>query len=135
MKGGTRFNDAVELTVPLNPKSPPLSRGRYCCIKCGTKSGLFQLLLLIVTNLLANSVDAIIYGLGFLTRDPSAYECFNEQEDSWRICAKEEICEKQLGPDRYRPVKDDEYLDNWQSPDKFNTLCESKYKIGLLGSI
>ena len=97
--------------------------------------GLFQLLLLLVTMLLANSVDAIIYGLGFLTRDPNGFECYNEPDDSWRPCSKEEVCEKQLGPDRYRAVKDDEYLDNWASPDKFNTLCEEKYKIGLLGSI
>ena len=37
--------------------------------------------------------------------------------------------------DHYRPVKDDEYLDNWVSPDKFDLLCEPKYKIGMLGSM
>ena len=30
---------------------------------------------------------------------------------------------------------DDEYFDNWVSPDKFDLLCEPKYKVGLLGSM
>lgn len=29
---------------------------------------------------------------------------------------------------------DDEYLDNWVSHDKFDLLCESKFKIGFIGS-
>jgi MFS family permease len=37
-------------------------------------------------------------------------------------------------PDRYRPVKDDEYIDNWTTPQKLNLICEPGYKIGLLGS-
>ena len=28
----------------------------------------------------------------------------------------------------------DETIDNWVSPDKFNLLCEPKWKVGLLGS-
>lgn len=30
---------------------------------------------------------------------------------------------------------DDEYIDNWVNPDKFDLLCEPKYKIGLIGSM
>lgn len=31
-------------------------------------------------------------------------------------------------------MEDDEYIDNWVSPEKLDLLCEPKYKIGLLGS-
>ena len=40
-----------------------------------------------------------------------------------------------MSPDEYRPdTNDDEYIDNWVSPNKMNLLCESKFKIGLFGS-
>jgi len=32
-------------------------------------------------------------------------------------------------------VKDDEYIDNWVSPDKFDLLCQPKENIGLIGSM
>ena len=51
------------------------------------------------------------------------------------MCNKQEICGKGLDKDHYRPVHDDEYIDNWSGPDKFDTLCESKFKVGLLGSM
>lgn len=73
--------------------------------------------------------------MGFLTRDANGFECYDDKTDTWHNCDKKEICDNQLGPDRYRPIKDDEYLDNWATPEKFDTLCTEKYKIGLLGSI
>lgn len=29
---------------------------------------------------------------------------------------------------------DDEYIDNWVSPEKFDLLCEPKWKVGMIGS-
>lgn len=37
--------------------------------------------------------------------------------------------------DHYRPIEDDEYIDNWVSPDKYELLCVEKWKIGLMGSM
>ena len=42
------------------------------------------------------------------------------------------MCDNRIGRDHYKPVKDDEYIDGWV--DKFDLLCESKYKIGFIGS-
>lgn len=82
---------------------------------------------------LANSCNPILFGMGFLTRDPNSFEC--QIEGEWKPCTKEYICENGVDRESYRPIKDDEYIDNWTSPDKFNTLCEPKWKIGLLGSM
>ena len=49
-------------------------------------------------------------------------------------CTQEDICDKNIPKDRYRPKKDnDEYIDNWI--EKFDLLCEQKWKIGLIGSM
>lgn len=32
-------------------------------------------------------------------------------------------------------MQDDEYIDNWVSPDKFDLLCVSKKDVGLIGSM
>ena len=91
----------------------------------------------------ANTYDPTIYGLGFLEKEPNRFEC---QEDvtaedgstrsEWKECTKTEICERGLNKDQYRPDRsDDEYIENWVGPDKFNLLCEPKWKIGLLGSM
>jgi len=132
-KEDSRFIDIIELTVNKNPKSPPLSKAKRCCVLIGGKMGIFQLILFIAQVLAANAIDPILFGMGFLTRDPNEFECL--VDDKWVICSKEDICDKQIGLDSYRPVKDDEYLDNWERPEKLDLLCEPKWKIGLLGSI
>ena len=85
--------------------------------------------------LFTNTVDPEIYGLGFLTRDPNNFECKDDYKNEWNPCTKEEICDNKMSKDHYRPVIDDEYLDNWTTPEKFDTLCQSRYKVGMLGSL
>lgn len=84
--------------------------------------------------LFTNINDALIHGIGFLMRDPNSFECLDDKDHQWKPCSKQEICDKGIDKDHYRPVKDDEYLDNWERPEKFDTLCQSKYRVGLLGS-
>ena len=72
--------------------------------------------------------------MGFLTREPNSFEC-RDRQDQWKPCTKEEICSQNLSHEDYRPVKDDEYIDNWEEPDKFDTLCTPQWKVGLLGSM
>ena len=111
------------------------------CYNCGS-CGLFQFILVCVFLVVANTYDPEIYGLGFLEKEPNSFECKKdidedhpEHNGEWHECTKEEICEGHLDSDHYRPVTDDdEYIDNWVSPDKFDLLCEPKYKVGLLGS-
>ena len=70
--------------------------------------------------------------MGFLTRDPNEFECLDHDSQEWHRCNKEEICANNL---EYRPIVDDEYIDNWERPEKLDLLCEPKYKVGLLGSM
>ena len=49
-------------------------------------------------------------------------------------CKKAEICDNHLSHDQYQAdTNDDEYFDNWVN--KFDLLCEPKYKVGLFGSM
>ena len=85
-----------------------------------------------------NAYHPYLFGLGFLTRPANNYECLRDQperESEWQRCTVREICDEHIPNDRWRPVVDDEYIDNWVSPDKFDLLCEPKYKIGLIGSM
>lgn len=57
----------------------------------------------------------------------------------WRACTKKEICEhktfgkKNLRASMIKPnTSDPEYLDNWV--EKLDMLCESKQRLGLMGS-
>jgi hypothetical protein len=97
--------------------------------------GTFQVLLFIAFLIQANSGDPLLFGMGFLTREPNSFECRQDGTDQWRPCSKEEICANHLSHEDYRPVKDDEYIDNWEEPDKFDTLCTPQWKVGLLGSM
>ena len=76
----------------------------------------------------------VIYGLGFMEKEPPRFECLNDSDGTWRECSRDEICDRNIPKDHYRPVKDDdEYFDNWV--EKYDMLCEPKYKVGLLGSM
>lgn len=77
----------------------------------------------------------MLYGLGLLERMPIAFKCRKDgSSDVWEECTKKYICSEKLGPDDFKFVHDEDYLENWVSPDKFNLLCEPKFKVGLLGS-
>jgi len=134
------YNEAVEKTVNKNPKSPPLNWARWLVTSVGGKSGIYQLIYLTLFLIAANAYDPELFGLGLLEKEPNRFECYHDPEEGqsegeWRECSKEEICDGGLDHDHYRPVKDDpDYIDNWVSADKFDLLCEPKYKIGLLGS-
>ena len=82
-----------------------------------------------------NTVDPILYGLGLLEREPIAFKCRKDESvDVWEDCTKKHICSEKLSTDHFKFVHDEDFLTNWVSPDKFNLLCEPKYKVGLLGS-
>lgn len=92
-----------------------------------------------------NEIDPLIFGLSFLEKDPPEFECLQDHQQvnddgstttnsDWVPCTQEEICDQNIPKDRYRPKKDnDEYIDNWI--EKFDLLCEQKWKIGLIGSM
>ena len=102
------------------------------------------MLLLVLFTLIVNEIDNVLFGMAFLELEPKHFECqetehYTDSEghdvatETWRDCSKSEICEKGYDHDHYRAVHDDEYLDNWV--DKLELLCESKLKIGLIGSL
>ena len=66
-----------------------------------------------------------------MEKEPNHFECL--EDDQWKQCDKEYICTNNLPKDHYRVVQDDETFDNWV--EKFDMLCEPKYKIGLIGSM
>ena len=73
----------------------------------------------------ANTGDPLLFTLGFLTKNPNYFECSSNGE--WKACTREEVCDKQLSFENYRPIKNDsEYIDNWSSANKMNLLCEDK---------
>ena len=128
------YNQAIARTINLEPKSPPLGKCRRCCTSVSGRLGLFQLLLVVAIILYKATITPVLYGIGFLTKPAHHFECLNDGDGSWEPCTQEKICEDDIGSDHYRPVKDDEYIDGWVSADKFDLLCESKFKIGFIGS-
>lgn len=69
-----------------------------------------------------------------MEKEPKRFECKDSNSGEWKSCTKDEICDRGLSKDEYRAdTNDDEYFDNWVQ--KFDLLCESKFKIGLLGSM
>lgn len=98
---------------------------------CWVFACIFQLLAVILLCLADVSISPVIYGIGFLEKEPKHFEC--QEDGEWKDCDKEYICENQLSKDQYKPVVDDQVLDNWV--DKFDLLCEPWYKVGLIGSM
>ena len=55
------------------------------------------------------------------------------QNNNWKSCTKEEICNKDL---EWRwDESEEDHLDNWVLKDKLNLLCEPAWKIGFIASI
>jgi MFS family permease len=99
---------------------------------------IFQVLLVSVFLIVVNEIDPLIFGLSYLEKEPNHFECESEDvethEQVWRECKKHEICERGLGQEQHRAdTKDDEYIDGWVQ--KFDLLCEPKWKVGLIGSM
>lgn len=79
-------------------------------------------------------VAPLVNGLSFLEKEPKHFECKDPDTGEWKPCTKQEICDRGLSKDDYRAdTNDDEYFDNWV--EKYDLLCESKFKIGLIGSM
>ena len=143
MNEGVAYNYAISYTLNDDPKSPPLSTFRRFFTLIGGSCGIFQLILVFIFLVVVNTYDPTVYALGFLEKVPNRFECQDEitEKDGsthteWRECTKSEICERGLSNDQYRPDRsNDEYIDNWVSPDKLNLLCEPKWKIGLIGAM
>ena len=79
-----------------------------------------------------SSYIPILLGLTFLELEPKRFECKDDATGEWRECSKTEICEKNLDKEHWRPVEDEDYIDNWV--EKYDMLCEPKWRIGLLGA-
>lgn len=89
--------------------------------------------MVIIYLIVGNEIDNLIFGLSFLEKEPPRFECYHDDTAEWKECEKSEICALNEPKDHYRPVKEeDEYIDNWI--EKFDLLCEPKYKVGLIGS-
>lgn len=98
----------------------------------------FQVLLIAVFLIIANEIDPLLFGLALLESEPKHFECQHTDPDSsevaWKDCTKTEICGSGLDATQYRAdIHDPEYIDNWV--EKFDLLCEPKYKVGLIGSM
>ena len=91
-----KFVEAIALTINQDPQSPPLNKCQKCCVKCTGRMGPFQLCLFIAFVLLANMPDVIVFGQGFLTKDPNKFECVDEATQEWKACSKEEVCDQHL---------------------------------------
>ena len=67
--------------------------------------------------ILWNSNDALLFMIGFLTKEPNQFECYSDDTGEWTPCTKQQICDQGIASDHYRPVTSDpEYIDNWVPP-------------------
>ena len=127
---GYNYNKAVVLTIH---RKKDKGRG-FCdwwqktiCLGC-----FFQILILFAFGAMMNASAPVMLGLAFLEKEPDRYECHNPETDEWNECGVDEICDNNKDKSEYRPVHDDEYIENWV--EKYDLTCESKFKIGLFGS-
>ena len=128
---GFTYDKAIGLTIDLKKKR---TEKGFCAwwhkaVCCGC---FFQVITLLSFGAMMNACAPLFLGLAFLEKEPDRYECHDAQTDEWRECGVDEICNNNLDKSEYRPVHDDEYIDNWV--EKYDLTCESKFKIGLLGS-
>jgi MFS family permease len=80
-----------------------------------------------------SSYTPILFALTFLEKEPESFECYHDDTGEWTECSKTEICEGHLDHDHYRAKEDDpEYIDNWV--EKFDMLCEPRWRVGLIGA-
>jgi len=129
------YETAISRSVNPNPTSPPLNACRRFWTSLSGNLGPFASIS-VSLFLLEKSVNVLyLFGLAFLTKGAKNYECLSEEDNEWHICSRDYICSNGLSSDKYRPIKDDEYIDGWVPESKLNLLCEPRYKIGLIGSI
>lgn len=110
------YDDAIERTVNFDPQSPPMHRCRWLFAKLSGNLGLFQLAFTCIMLIFKSANVPLLQGISFLTKNAHGYECYYDSDDEWRSCSKQEICDNHYGSDHWRPVEDDEYVDNWVSP-------------------
>ena len=80
-----------------------------------------------------SSYTPILLGLTFLEKEPERFECYHDNTGQWTECSKTEICEQHLDHEHYHAIEDDpDYIDNWV--EKYDMLCEPKWRVGLLGA-
>lgn len=117
------FNTAIEKTVRLDP--PPQAsavRRGWHCFWCGCP---FQVIAFIVLSLALCVRGPVIFGQSFLLKEPRRFECktvTEEGKETWKECSKEQICERGLPKEDYRPIVDEYTFDNWV--EKMDLLCE-----------
>lgn len=117
---------------------PKEARGgacKRCCSATAGRFGGYQLIFACIYLIVKNCYQPYLAGLGFLTKPAKHFECRGEGDEEWHLCKKDDICNNNIDHENYRPVEDDEYIDNWVAYDKFDLLCQPKYKIGLIGSM
>jgi len=101
--------------------------------------------LIVVFILIVNQVDTLTFGLQFLETEPSHFDCLLPEhhtdsdgadvlEEVWKECTKNDVCENGLDHEHFHPhTEDDDFVDNFV--ESLDMLCESKYKVGLIGSL
>lgn len=125
----------------VNKKTIPPTIGpcRRLIASLAGRFGTLQLLATIIFFVSKTTMIPVAFGNSFLTKLPNRYECLRDEEatdgQTWKDCSRDEICSKNIPPERYKPIPDDDFIDNWSGPDKLNLTCESSFKIGLLGSM
>lgn len=129
------YDESIKRTVNADPQAPPMNRCTWFFSKLAGGLGQYQLLFYALLLVLKNAVTPLLFGASFLTKPAHSYECYYDADDEWRECSKQEICDNHYGADHWRPVHDDEYIDNWVSPDKLDLLCENKFKVGFIISV
>lgn len=129
------YDYAIIKTAKVDTERKTIGGCKRCCAKLSGSLGILQLITLIAFITYKNCTTVFVFGNGFLTKMPKNFECYDHQTEMWKPCTRNEICSQGISKEDYRPVEDDEYIDNWVSPNKLDLLCEPKYKIGLLGSM
>ena len=101
--------------------------------------------MIFVFILIANQVDTLTFGLQFLEEEPTHFDCLVPEhhtdadgqatvEEVWKECTKNDVCGQGLDHDHFHPhTEDEEFVDNFV--ESLDILCESKDKVGLIGSL
>lgn len=128
------YDEALKQTINRKP-GPQMGVCKRFMTQLTGKLGILQLLSVIAFELMLSGFVYLIVGGAFLNRIPKHFECYSEEDDSWRDCSKDEICANNLDQAHFRGKDEDDYMDNWAAKSKFNLICENKFKVGLLSSL